>query len=318
MHALSTSSRIWVYLGPKSLGYALVDAGYDVWMGNARGARYGRRHVKMDPNNDPDFWNFSFDEVGYYDLPKMIDYVLKETRMQKLIFIGHSQGNTAFFDMASRRPEYNKKVKVAVAVGPTVFISGLRNYVILTIATILFRIFGIQEVFRPGPFVPQYGRVVCSGGPTNPCLLVYQLAFGYPTFVDPKMMPMVTCTSPEGFSSKMLLHYNQAFKTGEFKRYDYGFLENMAKYGQHSAPNIDISKVTAPVALFYAPNDVFVSIKNIRQLHSILPNVQMMYEIKNKYFSHADFVIAEDRDVLFNKPLISYLDSVVHNTADGS
>nr|CAI5851614.1 unnamed protein product [Callosobruchus analis] len=136
MHALSTSSRIWVYLGPKSLGYALVDAGYDVWMGNARGARYGRRHVKMDPNNDPDFWNFSFDEVGYYDLPKMIDYVLKETRMQKLIFIGHSQGNTAFFDMASRRPEYNKKVKVAVAVGPTVFISGLRNYVILTIATV--------------------------------------------------------------------------------------------------------------------------------------------------------------------------------------
>ncbi|VEN35109.1 unnamed protein product, partial [Callosobruchus maculatus] len=136
MHPLSSSSRIWVYTGPKALGYALVNAGYDVWMGNARGTRYGRRHVKMDPNNDPEFWNFSFDEVGYYDLPKMIDYVLRETGTQKLIYIGHSQGNTAFFAMASRRPEYNKKIKVAVAAGPIVFITGLRYDIGLTFFTV--------------------------------------------------------------------------------------------------------------------------------------------------------------------------------------
>ncbi|VEN54981.1 unnamed protein product [Callosobruchus maculatus] len=105
---------------------------------------------------------------------------------------------------------------------------------------------------------------------------------------------------------------------GEFKRYDYGFFENKAKYGQHSAPSIDLSNVTAPVALFYAPNDLNAPIRKVRQLHDALPNVQMMYEIKNKYFNHADFIDSDNRDVLFNAPLISYLNSVVHSSADGS
>nr|CAH7737116.1 unnamed protein product [Callosobruchus chinensis] len=116
-------------------------------------------------------------------------------------------------------------------------------------------------MYRPGPLVPQIGRVFCSGGRTNLCLLIYQIGFGYPTFVDPKMMPMLASTAPEGFSSKMLLHYHQLIKSGQFQRYDYGFFGNMAKYRQHSAPNIDLSKVTAPVAIFYAPNDANAPIK---------------------------------------------------------
>ncbi|VEN47859.1 unnamed protein product [Callosobruchus maculatus] len=318
MHALSTSSRIWVYMGPQSLGYALVDAGYDVWMGNARGTRYGRKHIRMNPNKDPDFWDFSFDEVGYYDLPKMIDYVLRETGTQQLIYIGHSQGNTEFFAMASRRPEYNKKIKVAVAAGPTVFAGGSRNRIQVTFLTIFIRLLGIKEMFRPGPLVPQFGRVFCSGKLLNPCVLIYKSGSGSTASVAPKMMLMLTCAAPEGFSSKMVLHYVQLLKSGEFKRYDYGFVKNKAKYGQHSAPNIDLSKVTAPVAIFYAPNDANIPMKKIGRLHDALPNVQMMYEIKDKHFSHVDFVGSKERGELFNTPLISYLDSVVHSSEDGS
>lgn len=58
MHGLFCSSADWVVAGPdKGLGYILADAGYDVWMGNARGNKFSRRHIHYSPDNDK-FWRF--------------------------------------------------------------------------------------------------------------------------------------------------------------------------------------------------------------------------------------------------------------------
>lgn len=42
----------------RSAGYIFSDAGYDVWLGNARGNTYSKRHKSLSPN-DPRFWEFS-------------------------------------------------------------------------------------------------------------------------------------------------------------------------------------------------------------------------------------------------------------------
>lgn len=59
MHGLTSSSADWVNMGPDySISYQLVEAGYDVWLGNARGNMWSRKHVTLNPDKDNDFWKF--------------------------------------------------------------------------------------------------------------------------------------------------------------------------------------------------------------------------------------------------------------------
>lgn len=129
MHGILESSADWIRMGPKrSLGYLLADKGYDVWIGNARGNKYSRRHVFLDPDQDPDrFWDFSWHEIGIYDLPAIIDYILEKTNNKKLHYVGHSQGCTTFFVLTSLRPEYNEKIANMFALAPAVILKNARS-----------------------------------------------------------------------------------------------------------------------------------------------------------------------------------------------
>lgn len=93
-------------------------------MGNARGNTFSRRHTYMDPDDrsrSNNFWKFSWDEIGHIDLPTMIDYALEYTGQERLHYIGHSQGTTAFFVMGSLRPEYNDKITSMHALAPVAY-----------------------------------------------------------------------------------------------------------------------------------------------------------------------------------------------------
>lgn len=71
--------------------------------------------------------NCSWHEMGLYDVPAMIDYILDNTGQKSLLYIGYSQGTTAFFVMASERPEYNGKVKGMVCLAPIAFLYNQRS-----------------------------------------------------------------------------------------------------------------------------------------------------------------------------------------------
>jgi len=76
-HGLLSSSETFVGHGADSMAYKLVEAGYDVWLGNNRGNIYSRGHREKSATGD--YFNFSFYEMGKFDLPAMLDYVLSQT-----------------------------------------------------------------------------------------------------------------------------------------------------------------------------------------------------------------------------------------------
>ena len=70
--------------------------------------------------------------MGMYDLPAMIDHITEETKQEKIFMVTHSQGGTAFFVMASERPEYQEKVIAVSALAPAVFLSKI-GFSLLTV-----------------------------------------------------------------------------------------------------------------------------------------------------------------------------------------
>lgn len=106
----------------KKSAYLLYDNGYDVWMGNCRGTRPSRGHVHFDPagSQRKEYWSFSLHQIGIYDLPASIDYILEKTNQTQLHYVGYSQGTTLFFIMASVLPDYNQKITSMIAMAPAV------------------------------------------------------------------------------------------------------------------------------------------------------------------------------------------------------
>ena len=55
----------------------------------------------------------------------MIDYVLEKTGHKKLFYICHSQGCTELYVLASLKPEYNYKIRLAINLAPAVYLGKL-------------------------------------------------------------------------------------------------------------------------------------------------------------------------------------------------
>jgi len=102
-HGLFQNSENWVFEGQNSLAIQLLDMGFDVWLGNNRGNIYSRFNLKLSPSSDDEkFWDFSFFEMGQYDLPAMIGGILSELpSYNKLTYIGYSQGTSQMFTALS-------------------------------------------------------------------------------------------------------------------------------------------------------------------------------------------------------------------------
>ena len=109
----------WVVNSPeKANAFILSRAGYDVWMANNRGSKFGQYHKTLDPK-DREFWDFYQEDMGTKDLPAFIDFVLDKTGLESISYVGHSEGTTQFFLGASLMPEYfSEKINLSILLAP--------------------------------------------------------------------------------------------------------------------------------------------------------------------------------------------------------
>lgn len=108
-------------------GYLLSDQGHDVWLGNARGNAYSREHLNLTVK-DLKYWDFSWDQMGKYDIPAAVDHVLKVTGRRQLYYVGHSMGTTMFWVAMNEHAErLGPKVRRMIALGPVAKVEHIRS-----------------------------------------------------------------------------------------------------------------------------------------------------------------------------------------------
>lgn len=82
---------------------------------------YARNHTKLSIT-DKKFWDFSFHELGIYDIPAQIGFI-SDTTKQKIIYIGYSLGTLTAFIFGTTFPEIaEEKIKELICLGPAVFL----------------------------------------------------------------------------------------------------------------------------------------------------------------------------------------------------
>ncbi|XP_072140840.1 lipase member M-like [Dermacentor andersoni] len=120
---LLSGSDVWFLNYPSQApGFLFVDAGFDVWSMNSRDAERYSNHTTLSKNN-PEYWKYSFNEMGRYDVAAGVDHVLNATGAERLTIVTFSQGVATVLVLLSTRPEYNDKVDLVVAYGPVANLS---------------------------------------------------------------------------------------------------------------------------------------------------------------------------------------------------
>ncbi|CAH2255164.1 jg7247 [Pararge aegeria aegeria] len=309
MHGFLDSSDTWILRGKDSLGISLADNGYDVWLGNTRGNRYSSSHISLDPQKNPEYWMYSIHELGYYDLPAIIDEVLLRTGAQSLTAIGHSQGNTIFYILGSTRPEYNAKINLLIALSPICFMHNTSPPVstYLKLAPKLAKIarrMGIYDLLRYDGPENKFIRKICSqpiiGYAVCARLFIFPLIGFDPTELEYEFYEVLIHHLPAGTSWMNYEHFGQIGMSKRFARYDYGIKGNVIKYNSTIPPLYELSNVTMPIALLGGRNDPLSTLEDVDLLKDHLPNYVEYLVNPRLQFNHGDSVWGKNmKDYLF-------------------
>ncbi|KAH8248674.1 hypothetical protein KR032_002061, partial [Drosophila birchii] len=310
VHGLMSSSASWVQFGPQNgLAYILYRKGYDVWMLNTRGNIYSRDHHNKDLSQR-EYWDFSFHEIGKFDLPPAIDLILQITHKAKVQYIGHSQGSTAFFVMCSEMPAYASKVNLMQALAPTVFLQENRSPVLKFLGmfkgkfSMLVNLLGGYEISSKTRLIKQFRDHICTTSEmaSHICAIFdfVLCGFDWKNFNE-SLTPIVAAHASQGASAKQIYHYAQMNGKLDFHSFDHGRILNRLRYNAVEPPSYNLSQAISKVVIHHSGGDWLGVRSDVGHLESMLPNVVESRKVQADGFAHFDFTISKDvRPLLYD------------------
>ncbi|XP_035186660.1 lipase member M-like [Oxyura jamaicensis] len=310
-HGLLGDASNWISNLPNnSLAFMLADAGFDVWMGNSRGNRWSREHQNYSTDQD-EFWAFSFDEMAKFDLPAVINFIVKETGQEKLYYIGYSQGTTIAFIAFSTMPELAQKIKLYFALAPVTTIKYSRSAAVKLLyfpEKMLRGLLGKREFLPQAECLRRLIVPVCSYRPfARLCRNIFFSLGGYNMKnIDMNRINVYIAQTPAGTSVQNIIHWSQEAHSGKFQAYDWGSSKkNIEKYQQATPPLYNVEEMTVPTAVWTGGQDLLADPKDAAILLSHIK--RLIYHKKIPEWAHLDFIWGLDAPLCMYNEIIDLM-----------
>lgn len=94
---------------------------------NFKSSIVARITANNNSSNNKIFALHRWDELGGYDIPSSLRFILSKTGFKKLSYIGHSLGTGIFFIAMIRHPELNQHIHKMIALAPITSKYNLRS-----------------------------------------------------------------------------------------------------------------------------------------------------------------------------------------------
>jgi len=325
-HGVMDSSFTWVANGAEaSLAFRAHDEGYDVFLGNFRGAGGGaaRRHINENIS-EVDYWNFSINDHAFKDIPSFISCIVK-TKLSEpkvvsrphIMGVAHSMGGAVMimYTIHQKQTKQPHNLDGLVLVSPAgihlhsplyaryggrlidLTVAKMVNSLrlpndILTRAATKF-VHDIKTMVPAVEDIISLGLAYALGGDDQqprrgPFSAVNQLTYN-----------ALTC----GTSTKTFVHLRQLIETGKFQAFDFEPTAkpnhfsskkggNMEAYGQSTPPEFTslYHLIDIPVHLIAGLDDNLIGPQNVLRHYEFMKAAGVSVTIESfERCGHADF-----------------------------
>uniref|UniRef100_A0A8C3QKL9 Lipase n=1 Tax=Cyanoderma ruficeps TaxID=181631 RepID=A0A8C3QKL9_9PASS len=287
-HGILGDATHWIANRPNnSLGFVLADAGYDVWLGNSRGNTWSLKHKTLKPCQK-EFWQFSFDEIGKYDIPAELNFIMNKTGQKNVYYIGHSEGSAAGFIAFSTYPDLSQKIKAFFALAPVITTTHATSPLVMFTQLPQPLIRNLLGMWKSCMLYFMSNHRSTSS--FCPSCTHYRWISAFITF----LLCLQSRTDsyighyPAGTSVQNVIHWHQILRADQFQAFDYGCKENVEKYNQTAPPVYKIEEIKIPIAVWSGGQDKFADPKDMAKL---LPRItNLIYHEHFPIWGHLDFI----------------------------
>ncbi|XP_062103604.1 triacylglycerol lipase 2-like [Humulus lupulus] len=312
-HGIFSDGVTWVLNSPEeSLAFVLAENGYDVWLGNTRGTVSSRGHQSLTPN-DPDYWNWSWDQLAAYDLPAFFQYVHDHTG-QNIHYVGHSLGTLMAFAAFSQDYKVSNMLRSAALLSPIAYLNQIPSILTKAAADLFLgeQLYwlGLHEFIPKGQEISKLVENICNKPGIN-CSDLLTAFTGSNCCINTSTINVFLEHEPQPTATRNLIHLAQMIRKGTIAMYDYGnVVENMKKYGKPSPPSYNMSSIPndIPLLLSYGGKDQLSDVNDVNVLLEKLKDHdqdKLVVQLVEDY-AHLDFVMGVNANKVVYDPLMDF------------